>query len=132
VSIVASGSGPGSLVRVVPRSTLEGGTAYELWVTGSILDLQGNPLTSSEVVHFTTRRILLPDDLDLGQVFLIEPDAVGLARVLGRPGAVPSGTTVSPRTSPLRRPPRPSTPGRTAASTCRSRLRSATGSCSTC
>jgi YD repeat-containing protein len=84
----------GALVRVVPRSTLLPGTAYELRVGSGVHDLQGNP-NAPAAAHFTTKRVLVPTDVNLAKIFLIEPDAASHARVEGRAGAVPSGTTVS-------------------------------------
>ncbi|HEV7509645.1 MAG TPA: Ig-like domain-containing protein [Thermoanaerobaculia bacterium] len=84
----------GVLVRVKPKATLLPGTQHELRVTSGVTDLQGNPLDTPVAAHFTTRRILLNQDLDLSRVFLIAPDSTGQARVLGRAGAVPANATV--------------------------------------
>jgi RHS repeat-associated protein len=84
----------GALVRVIPRAALLPGTLHELRVTSGVRDLQNNPLSEPVAVQFTTLRVLLPDEVDLSRIFLIEPDANGDARVLGRPGAVPSNATV--------------------------------------
>jgi len=84
----------GVLVRVLPKATLLPGTAYELRVTSGIHDLQGNPLESPVATTFTTLRLLFSKDVDLTRIFLVAPDATGQARVLGRPGAVPSHATV--------------------------------------
>ncbi|HEV2846859.1 MAG TPA: Ig-like domain-containing protein, partial [Thermoanaerobaculia bacterium] len=84
----------GTLVRVKPRATLLPLTAHELRITSGVKDLQGISLESPVAVEFTTLRVLLTDDVDLSRVFLVEPDANGDARVLGRPGAVPAGALV--------------------------------------
>ncbi len=84
----------GALVRVRPRSALLPATAHELRITSGITDLQGNSLESPVASHFTTLRVLLTGDVDLSRVFLVQPDANGQARVLGRPGAVPANALV--------------------------------------
>ena len=84
----------GSLVQVKPRSALLPLTQHELRVTSGVQDLQGNSLESPVASHFTTLRVLLTNDVDLSRVFLVQPDANGQARVLGRPGAVPANALV--------------------------------------
>jgi RHS repeat-associated protein len=84
----------GALVRVTPSSTLLPATAYELRVLTGVRDLRGTPLEAPAAATFTTRRVLVSNDLDLSRVFLVEPDANGDAQVIGRAGAVPAGTLV--------------------------------------
>ena len=84
----------GAFVRLLPKSTLLPQTAYEVRVGFGVRDLQGISLTSPTSATFTTKRVLLNEDLDLTKVFLVEPDGSGTSQVIGRPGAVPAGTTV--------------------------------------
>ncbi len=84
----------GALVRLKPLATLRPGVAYELRVNTAVRDLQGNRLTGALTTTFTTLEIASSETLDLTRVHLFEPDAAGMSRVLGRPGAVPAGTLV--------------------------------------
>ncbi len=85
----------GALVRVVPAATLAPETLHELSVGTGVLDLEGNALENAAAIRFTTAEAA-PENgaLDLTKVSLLEPDASGMARVEGAPGAVPAHTLV--------------------------------------
>jgi len=84
----------GALVRVRPQATLRPGAAHELRVTTAVKDLQGNRVANAVSSTFTTLVVTSNENLDLTRVHLFEPDAFGMARVLGRDGAVPAGSLV--------------------------------------
>lgn len=84
----------GDLVTLEPRASLLPGSTYELRVALGIRDLQGYGLTSPLTTHFTTRESTLAAGIEPSRIVLIAPDAAGLARVVGRPGALPAGALV--------------------------------------
>ncbi|HEV8631418.1 MAG TPA: Ig-like domain-containing protein, partial [Thermoanaerobaculia bacterium] len=84
----------GDLVTVTPRATLRPGTAFELRIGNGVRDLSGTQLASPVVVRFTTRQPVVSDGIDLARIHLVEPNASGQARILGRPGAVPHDAAV--------------------------------------
>jgi hypothetical protein len=82
------------LARLIPAASLRPGAAYELRVGTEVRDLEGFQLEHPVTIHFVTARILTSDEIDLSRIDLIEPDASGRIRVVGRAGAVPSGALV--------------------------------------
>ena len=89
----------GSLLTVLPESTLAPGATYELRVFSGIAgsgirDLQGYGLDSPTIVRFTVGEVTLPNSIDLDKVLLLEPSELGVATVMGDPGAVPAGSLV--------------------------------------
>ncbi len=84
----------GALVTLLPQATLVPGSEYEVWVGAAVRDLQGYGLSGSVSVLFSTEVVATPAGVDRGRIFLVEPDAQGLARVEGLAGAAPAGTLV--------------------------------------
>ncbi|MEM7480683.1 MAG: Ig-like domain-containing protein [Acidobacteriota bacterium] len=89
----------GSVVRIVPSATLRPGAVHEIRLSTALRDLQGRRLASAVTTTFTTAESLASGTLDPSRIHLFEPatfnaQGVGPARVLGRPGAVPSGSLV--------------------------------------
>jgi RHS repeat-associated protein len=84
----------GTLVRIRPRVTLTPGQEYEIRVTTALRDLSGLRLDPPFSSTFTVREATGASGLDLTRIHLFAPDGAGMARVLGRPGAVPAGALV--------------------------------------
>lgn len=83
----------GTLVRVNPHPTLRPGATHELKVNTAVRDLQGNRLEEAVTSTFVTLQPQLSNQFDLTRIHLLEP-VNGVARVVGRPGAVPANLTV--------------------------------------
>ncbi|MDY7093844.1 MAG: Ig-like domain-containing protein [Acidobacteriota bacterium] len=84
----------GTLARLIPDTTLIPGAGYEVRINTAVRDLQGHRLAQAVTVPFTVLEIETNAQLDLRRVHLLEPDGAGLARVLGRSGAVPATALV--------------------------------------
>ncbi|MCP4591897.1 MAG: Ig-like domain-containing protein, partial [bacterium] len=84
----------GALVTVLPLATLPPGSEYELRIGYGVRDQQGYMLANPVTVGFSTQAAVLPTSVDRSKIHLVEPDAAGMATIVGEPGAVPSSYMV--------------------------------------
>ena len=84
----------GALVTITPEANMVPGASYQLRIGFGVKDFQGYGVPLPVTVSFSTQDVVVPSEIDVSKIFLIEPDANNDAHVIGDPGAVPQGRTI--------------------------------------
>ncbi len=94
-AVAANVSVSDDLVTISPQATLLPGHGYEIRLASTVRDLQGYALGGTVTSTFTVRSFdAAGAGINRSRIHAIAPDANGIARAVGRPGAVPPGSLV--------------------------------------